>query len=93
MLAWFRHKRDYDSQAHDPEEGDNALYWRLIKPQESWQWWSFLEATRDGMSGNWSFLPFGGCWAEQPAWLIHDLTLIGEYHRMIEEQLEDSLPQ
>lgn len=87
MLDWFRRKRDYDPQAHDPEE-HNEEYWKLVKPEISWKWWQFLEATRDGMSGNWSFLPYQGAWADQPAWLINDLTLIGEYHAMIEEQLK-----
>lgn len=81
----MRRKKNDDPQEHDPEEG-NESYWKLINKEESWKWWCFLEATRDGMSGMWSFLPYAGAWADQPAWLIHDLTLIGEYKRMIEDQ-------
>jgi len=40
------------------------------------------------MSGQWSFLPYGGSWAEQPDWLINDLSLIGEFNQMIKEQLK-----
>jgi hypothetical protein len=90
MIAWFVRQKNRDAQVHDPEEG-NEMYWQLVNPQEAWTWWTFLEATRSGMTGQWSALPYEGAWADQPAWLIHDLTLIGEYHAMIEEQVKGSV--
>ena len=86
MISWFVRQKNHDPQLHDPEEGFED-YWCLVNPQESWTWWAFLEATRSGMTGQWSAMPYEGAWADQPAWLIHDLTLIGEYHAMIDEQI------
>lgn len=45
------------------------------------------------MSGQYAFLPFGGALGDQPDWLMHDLSLIGEYSQMIQEQLKGSLPK
>ena len=55
------------------------------------KWWKFLESTRSPMTGQWSFLPFAGGWADQPDWLIHDLLLISEYSQMIKDQLKPSV--
>ena len=57
------------------------------------RWWKLLESLRDGMSGQYAFLPFGGALGDQPDWLMHDLSLIGEYSKMIQEQLKGSLPK
>jgi hypothetical protein len=43
------------------------------------------------MSGQWAFLPFPGSWAEQPDWLVHDLSLIGEFNQVIKEQMKGSI--
>jgi len=90
IRAWIKRKQDIDPEEHDPEEG-NEDYWKLIEPELSWKWFQLLEATRDGWSGQWAFLPYGGSWADQPAWLVNDLTLIGEFKRMLEEQLKPSV--
>ncbi len=62
-----------------------------MRREESWVWFRLLEATRDGMTGQYSFLPYPGGWADQPDWLIHDLTIIGEYVSMCREQLKPGL--
>ena len=74
-------------QLPDPEDAPED-YWRLARREESMRWWKFLESTRDAMSGQWSFLPYPGGWGDQPDWLVHDLTLIGEYASMLREQLK-----
>jgi hypothetical protein len=86
LQAWNKKEEGTEFDEEDRE------HWRLARPHESIKWWKFLESTRGGMTGQWSFLPFGGSWADQPDWLIHDLSLIGEFNGVIKEQMKGSLP-
>lgn len=86
LQRWNRPKTD--GVEYDEEDVD---HWKLVRPNESLMWWKFLESTRDGMSGQWSFLPFGGCWADQPDWLVHDILLIAEFNAVIKEQMKNSV--
>ena len=87
LLRWNSPK-GVDDKEYDEEDKE---HWRLARPHESLRWWKFLESTRDGMSGQWAFLPFPGSWAEQPDWLVHDLSLIGEFNQVIKEQMKGSI--
>jgi len=88
MIPWVQRRSD----DYDPGDADDE-YWILARREESWQWFRLLEATRDPMSGHYSFLPFAGGWGDQPDWLIHDLTILGEYQQKIKEELRPGLVQ
>ena len=75
----------------DPEEKPGS-HWTLVRREESFRWWRFLESTRSGMTGQYSFLPYAGGWADQTEWLIHDITLISEYAWMLREQMKTVNP-
>lgn len=79
----YHTRRNHLDWLEDEDDAD----WRLVNREASWRIWRFMEATRDGMSGQWSFLPEKGGWLDQPQWLVEDLTKISERSQIIKEQL------
>lgn len=55
----------------------------MVRPEQSLEWYMLCRSTE------FNHLPYGGCWADQPDWLIHDFRVIGErlsYLRSLQEK-------